>query len=95
VYNGNTTYHLIHTRYLSDNDSKPVAAPTDQGDPVEETQAETVEVIGLSRDQTIGYQVTTAVSKGPWEKRVFPTLLQIVDLDPLQQVGRTVLSRSN
>jgi hypothetical protein len=93
VYNGNTTYRLTHTRYLSDHDANPVAAPADQDDPVEETQGETV--IGLSRDQTIGHQVTTAVGKGPWEKRVFSPLLQIVDLDPLQQVGRTVLSRSN
>jgi hypothetical protein len=95
VYKGNTTYQLTHTRYLSEKDAKTVAAPADQEDPVEETQGKTVDVVGLSRDQTIGHQVTTAVGKGPWEKRVFSALLQIVDVDALQQVGRTVLSRSN
>jgi hypothetical protein len=79
VHNGNTTYQLIHTRYLSSNDPKPVTASADQDDPVEGTQEDTLEVIGLGRDQTIGHQVTEAVGKGPWEKRVFLTCPQIVD----------------
>ena len=83
VWNGNTTYQLIHTRYLSANDVKPIAAPADEEDPAQQTQEDTDPVLGLSRDQTIGHQVTSTVGKGPWEKRVFPKHFQFVDVDPL------------
>jgi len=78
VHNGNTTFQLMHTRYISSESNAekgPVEArPADEEDTNQQVQEDQpLDIIGLSRDQTIGHQVRTAVGDGPWEKRVFPS----------------------